>query len=373
MRPTNVLNLTLKEFASLWRDPAAIVLILFAFTFAVYTVSKDIKTEVNNAPIGVVDNDRSPLSRRLTDALQPPLFRAPIPLTAQTADAALETGQVIFVLEIPPSFEADLLRGRKPGLMLLIDATAMTQAGLGASHVGRIVAAEVADALGSSSIEASLPVRVVPRTAFNPNHQAIWFVSVMQITLDLTILSILLVGAAFMRERERGTIERLLVMPVTPMEVALGKIIANGVVVAAAAFLSLQLVVQAGLGVPIHGSVALFMACVAPYLFATAAIGILLATSAGSMPQFALMSIPVFVILNLLSGAVTPMESMPTAMRLIMQASPTTQFVALSSAILFRGAGLAEVWEHLAAIVIVGSVALTLALLRFRAQMQKAG
>ncbi len=373
MRLANVLNLTMKEFASLWRDPAAIVLIVFAFTFAVYVVSRDIKTEVNNAPVGVVDDDHSPLSRRLTDALQPPLFRAPVPLTTRTADTALETGRVIFVLEIPPNFEADLLRGRKPALMLLIDATAMTQAGLGASHIGRIVAAEVSQALGSPASEASQPVRLVPRMAFNPNHQAIWFVSVMQITLDLTILSILLVGAAFMRERERGTIERLLVMPVTPIEVALGKIIANGMVVAMAAFLSLQIVVRLGLGVPIQGSVALFMACVAPYLFATAAIGILLATSAGSMPQFALMSIPVFVILNLLSGAVTPMESMPAPMRLVMQASPTTQFVALSSAILFRGAGLAEVWEHLAAIVVVGTLALVLALIRFRAQMQKAG
>ncbi|WP_374572421.1 ABC transporter permease, partial [Phenylobacterium sp.] len=357
----------------LWRDPAAIILIVFAFTFALYSVSKDIKTEVNNAPIGVVDNDHSPLSRRLTDALQPPLFRKPVALTAETADAALETGEVIFVLEIPPDFEADLLRGRKPGLMLLIDATAMTQAGLGASYIGQIVSNEAAQALGSPAAEASLPVRVVPRTAFNPNHQAVWFVSVMQIVLDLTILSILLVGAAFMRERERGTIERLLVMPVTPIEVALSKIIANGVVVAGAAFFSLELIVRAGLGVPVNGSTALFMACVAPYLFSTAAIGILLATSAGSMPQFALMSIPVFVILNLLSGAVTPMESMPAAMRAVMEASPTTQFVALSSAILFRGAGLAEIWRPLAAIIAIGAIALTAALLRFRAQMAKAG
>lgn len=369
---TNVAYLFRKELISMWRDPAALFLIAFSFSIAVYVVSRDIKSEVIDAPVGIVDHDRSALSYRLRDALLLPQFQPPLELTSATEDRAMDDGRAIFVLDIPPGFEADILRGRHPDLQILVDATAMTQAGLGASDIEQIVEQETATYLGKPGLEASMPVRIAPRTAFNPDHYALWFVSIMQITLDLTILSIILVGAAFMRERERGTMDHLLVMPVSASEIALGKIIANSLIVAVAAVLSLEFVIRWALHIPIVGSVPLFALCVVPYLFATAAIGILLATASESMPQFALLSIPVFVVLAMLSGAITPVESMPPAMRAIMQVSPTLHFVAVSEAVLFRGAGLRDIWAHLLAITVIGVTALTLALLRFRALMARA-
>jgi ABC-2 type transport system permease protein len=371
MRLRNLASLFVKELSSLWRDPAALLLVAFAFSIAIYTVSRDIKTEVLNAPVAVVDHDRTALSFRLRDALQAPMFKPAADLAPEDVDSAMASGRYIFVLDIPPHFEADVLKSRHPTAQLLIDATTMTQAGLGAAYIQQIVARETSAFAGAPDSEAIAPLEVKLRDLFNPNHQALWFVSVMQITLNLTILSIVLVGAAFMRERERGTIDHLLVMPVSAAEIALAKIGANSLVVLLATWFALDVVVRWALGVPIQGSALLFLACAAPYLFSTAAIGVLLATLADSMPQFALISIPVFVILSMLSGAITPMESMPTAMRVVMQASPTTHFVVLSEAILFRGAGLKEVWTHLAAIVVIGVTALTIALARFNQVMSR--
>ena len=373
MRLRNLASLFVKELSSLWRDPAALALVAFAFSIAIYSVAKDIKTEVLSAPVAVVDHDRSALSYRLRDALQGPMFQPAAELAPEAVDGAMAAGRYIFVLDIPPHYEADVLRGRKPTAQLLIDATTMTQAGLGAAYIEQILDRETAAFAGAPEAAAIAPIQVKLRNLFNPNHQGLWFISVMQITLNLTILSIVLVGAAFMRERERGTIDHLLVMPVSAAEIAMAKIGANSLIVLAAAAFALQVVVRGALGVPVVGSTLLFLACAAPYLFSTAAIGVLLATLADSMPQFALLSIPVFVILSMLSGAITPMESMPAAMRVVMQASPTTHFVAVSEAILFRGAGLREIWTHLAAIIAIGAVALTVALARFGAVMARVG
>jgi ABC-2 type transport system permease protein len=368
----NIFYLFRKELASMLRDPAALFLIAFSFSFAIYWVSRDINTDVANVPTAVVDHDRSPLSLRLGDALLAPQFQPPLALTTGAVDEAMDHGKVIFALSIPSRFEADLLTGRRPDLQLLVDATAMTQAGLGALDISDIVNREVADYLGRPSLAARLPVRIAPRTAFNPNHYALWFVAIMQVTMNLTILSIILVGAAFMRERERGTMDRLLVMPVSAFEIALGKIAANSLIVAAATLFAIEVVIRLALGIPVAGSVWLFMLGTVPYLFATAAIGILLATATSSMPQFSLLAIPVFVILSMLSGAITPIETMPRLMRVIMQASPTLHFAAFSEAVLFRGAGLGDIWGHLLAITAIGIGALWVALLRFRAMMAKA-
>ncbi len=365
MRLLNIWSLFRKEMASLARDPAALVMIAFSFSIAIYTVPHDIKTDVDNAPVAMVDHDGSHFSHRLADAFQRPMFQPVKLIDGADVDQAMNEGRYIFVLDIPPNFEADLLAGRHPEVQILADATTMSQAGIGSFYVQQIVEVEAARTLNAPSLKDIAPISIRLRSLFNPNHQSFWFVAVMQITLNLTILSIILVGAAFMREREKGTLEHLLVMPVSAAEIAFAKILANSLVVLAAAVFALEVVVRRLLGVPVAGSVLLFVCCAAPYLFATAAIGVFLATLAESMPQFALLSIPVFVILSLLSGAVTPLESMPTLMRWLLEFSPTTHFVSLSEAILFRGAGLSDMWRDLLAIIAVGVVALTAALRRF--------
>ncbi len=153
---------------------------------------------------------------------------------------------------------------------------------------------------------ASTPVDLELRVRFNPTLEKVWFGSVMQIINNVTMLSIILTGAALIREREHGTLEHLLVMPVTPTEIMLAKIWSMGVVVLFAAAFSLTFVIQGALKVPIEGSVMLFLLGAALHLFATTSLGIFIATLARNMPQFGMLMILLLLPLQMLSGGSTP-------------------------------------------------------------------
>jgi ABC-2 type transport system permease protein len=277
----------------------------------------------------------------------------------------MDAGRYTFVIDIPPRFQADLEAGRVPIIQLNVDATAMAQAGHGAAYIQSIIGQE-AQRFAPTPSEATEPVRLVTRAKFNPNLTETWFLGVSQIINNITMLAIILSGAAVVREREHGTIEHLLVMPLTPGDIMLAKIWSSALAIVVVSTLSLRLVVQGMLDVPIAGSVPLFMAATGVYMFSVASLGILLATVARSMPQFGLLAIPVFLVLNILSGGQTPLDSMPQWLQRVMQFSPTTHFVNVSMAILYRGASLTAVWQDFAAVVGMGLVFFVAALSRFR-------
>ena len=363
---TNILRLGVKELRSLYADPVLLLLMLYTFTIAIYQITQNVHMEVTDAAIAVVDEDRSQLSRRISDALLPPQFKPAIDMDAAAVDPGLERGDFIFVLTIPHGFERDILDERHPELQLDVDATAMSMAGNGAVYVENIVYQEIAAASATRANLSALPFRIVTRAAFNPNLSSRSFMGIMQLTENITVLAIILTGAALIREREHGTIEHLLVMPVTPFEIMCAKIWANGAAVLAATALSLFAVVRGLLDIQLAGSIPLFLAGSALYLFAATSLGIFLATLARSMPQFGLLSIPIFIVMNLLSGAATPQESMPEWLQTVMQVSPSTHFVKFTQSVLFRGAELDLVWRHLLAIAGIGSVLFGVAWMRFR-------
>lgn len=367
---SKVFWLGLKELASLRRDPVLLLLILYSFSFAVYSVATGAKMELTNASIAIADEDRSELSRSLAAALLPPYFQAPVEIEIAEIDAALDSGRHTFVIDIPPSFERDLLAGRRPAVQVNVDATAMSQAGAGARYIEAVVARETRLLLARQEATADLPVELVLRHGFNPNLDSVRFNAVMQVINSITILSIVLVGAAVIREREHGTLEHLLAMPVTALEVMLAKVWANGLVVLLAAAASLLLVVQGGLAVPLAGSLGLFLGGAGLYLFSVTSLGILLATVARTMPQFGLLAIPVFVVMHLLSGATTPLDAMPRLLQSLMQAAPSTHFVAFAQAVLYRGAGLEIVWPSLSVMTALGALFFLAALARFRRMLR---
>ncbi|WP_296201190.1 ABC transporter permease [uncultured Hyphomicrobium sp.] len=364
----NIFRLGIKELYSLRSDPVMVFLILYTFTIAIYTVANGVKTEVRNASIGVVDEDQSNLSRQFTSALLKPYFKSPQPLSHAEIDDALDSGRQAFVVDIPPKFEADILAGRTPTVQISVDATAMTLAGNGTAYLQSILSGEVLSFLERDS-DATNPIAVVVRSRFNPNLESSWFTAIMQIINNVTMLSMILAGAAVIREREHGTIEHLLVMPVTPNQIMLAKVWANGIVILAAVLVSLTIVVKIFLGVEINGSLALFALGTAAFLFAMTSFGITLATVARSMPQFGLLAIPFFVVMNMLSGGVTPLEAMPEWLRAVMLTSPSTHYTTFAQAVLLRGAGLDVVWPQLLAITSIGAALFGYALLRFRASM----
>lgn len=362
----NIRRLGVKELWSLWRDPMMLVLILYVFSVSVYTAATAVPETLHLAAIAVVDEDRSPLSQRIADAFYPPLFAPPAQITREAMDAGLDQGRYTFVLNIPPNFQRDVLAGRAPELQLNVDATRMAQAFSGSQYVQQIALGEVREYVQRHRSELALPVDLALRARFNPALEQSWFGALMQVINHVTLLAIILTGAALIREREHGTVEHLLVMPLTPTEIMLGKVWSMGLVVLVAAWLSLRLVIGGWLHVPVAGSVPLFLTGAALNLFATTAMGIYLATLARSMPQFGLLMVLTILPMQLLSGGATPRESMPQIVQDIMLAAPSTHFVELGKAVLYRGAGLETVWPQLAALALIGSVLFALALLRFR-------
>ena len=366
MRPANILHLGIKELRSLARDPVMLVLIVHAFSLAIYAAATAIPETLHKAPIAVVDEDRSALSQRIVDAFYPPYFLAPSIITRERMDARMDAGLDTFALDIPPNFQRDALAGRSPSLQLNVDATRMSQAFTGSAYIQSIVTRESATFLAGHDVVTAAPVELAQRLRFNPAGNQSWFGAVMETINNITMLSIVLTGAALIREREHGTVEHLLAMPVTPLEIMAAKLWSMGLVVLIAAALSLTLVTQGLLEVPIEGSVPLFLAATSLHLFATTSMGIFLGTVARSMPQFGMLILLVLLPMEILSGGMTPRESMPDIVRTIMLAAPTTHFVTLAQAILYRGAGFSVVWPQFAALAVIGAALSSFSLARFR-------
>jgi len=363
----HIFHLGIKELISLSRDPVLIFLILYSFTFSVYTPSKSAVMDVVNASIATVDEDNSDAARAINDAMRLPQFLPPKQIGFADINRAMDSGKYTFVVNIPPRFQADLAENIKPEIQIITDATAMSQAGRGPTYIQKIIDDTVRPYWSGGSKAKDQPViELESRARFNPNMQQGWFVAVNQIINNISVLAIFLTGAAVLREREHGNIEHLLVMPLRPFELAFAKIWATGLVVIVAAMLSLFIVVKWAIGVPVAGSIPLFALGLCVYLFSVTALGIMLATIVRSMPQFGLLAFPVFIVMSLLSGGQTPLESMPILLQRLMQFVPSTHFVSFSQAVLFRNATPMMVLPALAKMFVIGIAYMIFTLSRFR-------
>ena len=364
-------HLGVKEWWSLRRDPVMLLLIVYTFTAAVYIAATAQPETLTRAALAVVDEDESQLSQRLRAAFAPPQFMPPEPVTLEQADARLDRGRATFVLVIPAGFQRRVLAQRSATLQLNVDATRMSQAFSGSTYVQQIALGEIDRFLHRGGAAAAAPVDLSVRARFNPALAPSWFGGVAELVNNVTMLAVILTGAALIREREHGTVEHLLVMPVGPLEIMLAKLWAMGSVVLVATLVALLGIVRGLLDVQLGGSVALFLAGTVVHLFAVTSLGVLLATFARGMPQFGILVVLVLLPLQMLSGADTPRESMPWLLREAMLAAPTTHFVELSQAILFRGAGLDVVWPRMLALLLIGAVLFAVSLARFGAAMRR--
>ncbi len=367
----NVFYLSSKELRSLFSDPVLVILIVYMFSIALYTVANSITTEVKNASVAIVDNDHSALSYQLQQSLIPPNFKKVNTIKSDEVDRLMDIGEYTFVLDIPPNYEQDVLAGRNPQIQLLVDATAMTQASIGSSYISQIFTSEINDFLRVRSTSDTL-IHPVINILYNPNYSSKWFMGAMNIVGNLNLLTMLLVGAAVIRERERGTLEHILVMPVYSSEIAMAKIFANGLVLLTVVALSLYFVVHRILGVPLTTSeIMLFVLGAAVFIFSISSLGIMLAIFAPTMPQFGLLILPVYIVLYLLSGTMSPLENMPELAQQLTQFSPVTIFGAYAQDVLFRGAGINIVWDKLLKIAALGALFLGIALAQFKTMLSR--
>ena len=370
----NIYRLGIKELWGLIRDPIMLFLIAYCFSVDIYSAATATSDSLHHASIAVVDEDDSPLSRQIIAAFYPPMFNKPIKLNSMdVVDRGMDTDTYTFALNIPPNFQRDVLNNQNPEIQLNVDATRMAQAFVGNGYITQIVNNEITKYFNQIDKPTSLPVNIEVHAAFNPNLTRSWFGSVVEIINIVTTLSIILTGAALMKEREHGTIDHLLSMPVTPFQIMISKVWSMGLVVLVSTWGALLVVVQGLLNVPIEGSITLFLIGAALHLFVTTSLGIFMATVAKSTAQFAMLFILILLPLQMLSGGSTPRESMPEMVQNIMLFAPTTHFVELGQAILYRGAGLSVVWTSYAWLLAIGCVFFLIALKRFRSSIVNMG
>ncbi|MDJ0630851.1 MAG: ABC transporter permease [Rhodobacter sp.] len=362
----NIFWLGTKELRSFFSDAVMVGFLIWSFSFSVYSEATGSSESVNNASVAIVDEDRSTLSRNIAAALHRPYFQPPEYIAARQIDTLMDESRYMFVLVFPPGFEADLRRGEQPEIQLNIDATAVGQAAQGAGYLQSIIDREVTEFTELHGTGATPPIGLILRRAFNPNGTDAWFLAVNSILNSLSMIAIVLTGAALLREREHGTIEHLLVMPLNAFQIAMAKVWANGLVILVAFTLSMLIMAEQVLAVPIAGSKLLLTVGAAVYLFAAAAIGILLGTMARTMAQFALLIVMAIIPILMLSGGMSPIESQPDYVQPFTWLLPSRHFMEFAQAVVFRGADIGAVWPVMLNMAALGAVFLAISLLIFR-------
>jgi ABC-2 type transport system permease protein len=361
----NIYNLSIKELKTLFYDKVMVLLVIYSFSFAIYIGGTQTSTELHNASIAFVDSDKSTLSTRIVDAFYKPRFNTPHMISYDEVDEKMDSGYYSFIVLIPSSFEQDIISGKTPDILVSVDATRMTQAGIGSGYIQNIINQEVQTFL-KGSYESSVNPKIISRYKYNPNLTTMWFGSINEIINNIVMISILLSGAALVREREHGTIEHLLVMPLRAFEIMLSKILSTCLVILFCVTFSLLVVIETILQIPLNGSIPLYLLCTFLVLFATTSMGVFMGTIVKNMPQLGMIFILTILPLMLLSGSITPYESMPMLLQDFMQLMPTSHFVDLSQAILFKGAGITIIWKKMLIIFIIGSVFFILTLMLFK-------
>lgn len=363
---SNIFWLGTKELRSFFSDTVMVAFLIWSFSFSVYSEATGSSEAVNNASVAFVDEDASALSRSIAAALHRPYFQPPDYISARDVDVLMDESRYMFVIVIPADFEADIRRGDQPEIQLNIDATAVGQAAQGAGYLQAIITDEVAQFAERYGGGPAPPIDLTLRRAFNPNGTDAWFLAVNSILNSLSMIAILLTGAALLREREHGTIEHLLVMPLNAFQIAMAKVWANGLIILVAFTLSMTIMAEQVLAVPIAGSKLLLTFGAAVYLFAAAAIGILLGTLARTMAQFALLTVMAIIPIIMLSGGMSPIESQPEYVQPFTWLLPSRHFMEFAQAVVFRGADLSAVWRVLLNMAGLGAVFLVISLLIFR-------
>jgi len=363
---SNIFWLGTKELRTLSKDTMMILFIIWSFGVSIYTQSTGAGETVNNAAVAIVDEDNSSLSRSIAGLFYPPYFQAAKTIGAADIDRAMDEGLYTFVVVIPPRFEADARKGRDIEVQVNVDATAVQQASLGAGYIQSMVTDKVERYRQEAEQTTGLSSNLVIRRAFNPNGTQSWFRAIVGLADQLSMLIIILTGAALLREREHGTIEHLLVMPLTAFEIALAKVWSNGVVIIVGFIFSLLFVIEGLLDVPIAGSRGLLVLGTVIYVFATAAIGIFLGTLARTMAQFALLMMMTVMPMMMLSGGMSPIESQPQWVQYVTWFFPSRHYVSFTQAIVYRGADLGIVWKEFLTVLVMGVTLLSVSLVLFR-------
>ncbi|WJW76343.1 ABC transporter permease [Thiohalobacter sp. IOR34] len=367
--------MTAKELLQLARDPVLLIVIAWFFTADVYLAGSGIAMELRQAPLAVIDHDHSAASRELIYRFRPPYFdlRGEL-LDAREGQRLLDRGEIMLLLEIPEGFQRNLHLGLPSEVQVQIDTSNTVLGTLGSSYAAQIVQGfgydQAVERLGldEAALQAVPRIDDRHRVWYNPNQNEVWFMSISELLTVITMLSLMLPAAAAVREKERGTIEQLIVSPLSAFQVLLPKVIAMNLAILAGTAACFALILLPVFQLPIKGSLGLFFLVTALYVFATAGLGLFIATLSRNLAQVTMLVIVVLMPMLLLSGAWTPPEAMPEGLRLAMPLSPLYFYINMGYAILLKGAGASVIWDSLAGLALLGLILFSFGAWRFRRQ-----
>lgn len=364
-----------KELLQLLRDPILLFIVVYAFSADIYNAASGISLQLNQAVLALLDFDRSAASRELASRFMPPEFRlvGPVRDSRQALDL-LDSGQARAVLDLPPGFGAALAKGEPTAVQLQIDASHSVHGFLASVDVAQILArfsleqASKNLALNAAGRAETPTIDNQTRVWFNPNQNDAWFMGIAELMNVITLFAMLLPAAAMVREKERGTIEQLLVSPLTPLQIMIPKILAMLAVIMIGTALALFGILIPFFSVPIKGDAWLFFAITMLYVCSLACIGLLIATLTRNMAQAGTSVLLIFVPMIFLSGVWTPPEAMPTFLRWGMNLLPLYYYLNCSYGILLKGVGVTVLWPMILGIVMIGITTGTICTLRFKKQ-----
>ena len=367
--------LTAKELLQLLRDMALMFVIVYAFTVDIYIAGSGVSLQLNKAGIAVIDSDHTFASRELIYRFRPPYFRLDGEVaSSSTSLRLLDEGHIMASLDIPPNFQQHLMEGRQTAVQLQVDTSNAVLGTLAASYAGQIVGKYGLDmaldkaGLTAESLQALPQIEDRHRVWYNPNQNDAWFFTIAELMTVITVLAIVLPAAATVREKERGTIEQLVVSPLSPIQILLPKVLSMMLVILVGTAISLFLILDLVFDVPFKGSVPLFFCVTLLYVFSTAGLGLVAATLSRNLAQVGMLTIMILAPIILLSGVWTPPEAMLPGFRQAMYFSPLYYYIEMGYGILLKGAGLNILWDSLIGLTLLGSVIFSIGVWRFKRQ-----
>lgn len=351
-----------KEFRQFLRDRLLVALVIFIYTADVVMCTVALSFDVRNLKLALYDADRTQLSSRLVERFTATeYFGAILPAAGlHEIDRLLDAGQADLALVIPAGLAADIAAGRGAAVQVLVSGTNSNTANAARGYADAIVGGFARDMLvehaAGQGLSIELPgVRAQTRIWYNPQLEFRHFMAISMVVVAGVMMGVITAAAALVREKESGTIEQLVVTPLRSLEV----IAAKAAPPFAIGMLSLapSLAIARLFGVPMVGSLPLFVTASAIALAAFLAIGFFIGTLAQNQQQALLLAFLVLFPLMFLSGTTVPVESMPASMQWLSYLSPVRHYMELATGVLMKGVGLDILWPHLAALV-AGAAAL---------------
>jgi len=355
-----------KEFIQLRRDRVSFAMIIMIPLVQLMLFGYAINTTPRNLPTAVLLQERSDLARSILAALEnTKYFRVTeLPRSEAELDQLLASGKVLFAVEIPANFERSVRRGDKPAMLVAADATDPVASGSALGALSQVLTTALSHDRAVPDT-AAMPFEIRSHARYNPAGLTQLNIVPGLVGTILTMTMLIFTALSVTREIERGTMENLLAMPITPIEIMLGKIIPYVFV----GFVQASLIISIGVllfGVPIVGNLAVLAALSTLFIAANLSIGYTFSTVAQNQLQAMQMSMMFFLPNILLSGFLFPFAGMPIWAQWIGEALPLTHYLRIVRSIMLKGSSVSDLHYDAAALAVLMLIAMTIAVTRFR-------